>query len=238
MKVISLIPARSGSKRCINKNIRDLNGKPLLAYSIQCSLSSEIIDKTFIVTDSVEYERIALSYGAESIGLRPTRTSTDKSTDYEWIKWFVDNYEFINEEDLICILRPTNPFRKKNVIENAFKIINSTNADSVRGVELCKQHPMKAWVLNDIKSYMIPYTSHFIYSKPAHSVQYASLPQVFIQNGCLELFHVSNLEKYSNFSGYLISPLVISGYEGFDINYEEDFILAQSLIEKGIIKLK
>ena len=84
---------------------------------------------------------------------------------------------------------------------------------------------------------MVPYSANFISSMPAHSVQYTSLPQVFIQNGCLELFHVSNLKKYSNFSGYLISPLVISGYDGFDINYEEDFILAQSLIEKRIVRL-
>ena len=237
MKVISLIPARSGSKRCVNKNIRALNGKPLLAYSIECSLSSEIIYKTFIVTDSVEYEQIAMSYGAESIGLRPANTATDTSTDYDWIKWFVDNYKLLNGEDLICILRPTNPFRTKNIIKKAYKIINTTNAESVRGVELCKQHPMKAWVLNEDKSYMLPYSSKFIRSKPAHSVQYASLPEVFIQNGCLELFYVSNIKKYSNFSGYLISPLIIEGYEGFDINYEQDFILAQSLIEKNIIQL-
>ncbi len=235
MKVISLIPARSGSKRCVNKNIRDLNGKPLLAYSIQCSLLSEIIDKTFIITDSLQYEQIALSYGAESIGLRPINTATDKSTDFDWIKWFIDNYKSINEGDLICILRPTNPFRTTNIIEKAYKIITKSNSESVRGVELCKQHPMKAWVLNDDKSYMLPYTTNFIYSIPAHSVQYASLPEVFIQNGCLEMFYVSNIKKYNNFSGYLISPLIIEGYEGFDINYEEDFILAQSLIEKKMV---
>ena len=237
MSVIALIPARSGSKRCVNKNIRNLNGKPLISYTISYSINTKLIDKTFIVTDSIDYEKLAISYGAESIGLRPNYTATDKSTDFDWIKWFIENNKSIREDDLIFILRPTNPFRASDLIERAYEIIQTTHANSVRGVEQCKQHPMKSWVLNDSQSFMLPYSPHFINSKPAHSVQYASLPPIYIQNGCIELFPVSNIKRFQNFSGYLISPLIVNGYSGFDINYEEDFILAEALIEKNIINL-
>ena len=91
--------------------MRKLNGIPLLAYSTNCSKKSDLINKTFIVTDSQEYESIALDYGAESIGIRPEYTATDISTDFDWIKWFIDTYQDIDENDLIYILRPTNPFR-------------------------------------------------------------------------------------------------------------------------------
>ncbi len=238
MKVIALVPARSGSKRCINKNIRLLNGKPLLAHTIEYSLSSKEIKNTYIVTDSPKYEEIACSYGAETFGLRPVETAKDSSSDIDWIKWALLNIENINNDDLICILRPTNPFRTHSMISNALKILISKNSDSVRGVEICKQHPMKLWILDDKYEFMLPHTSRFINGIPAHSHQYVSLPTVYSQNGSLELFRVSNIERYNNFSGYAISPLVTEGYEGFDINYELDFILAETLISRGIVKLK
>ena len=91
--------------------------------------------------------------------------------------------------------------------------------------------------MNEDKKFMLPFSSNFINSKPAHSVQYKSLPPVYIQNGCLELFYVSNLKKFDNFSGYRISPLIIEGYLGFDINYEEDFLMAELLLKESKIDL-
>tara|TARA_A100001388_G_scaffold271054_1_gene249317 strand:- start:1163 stop:1888 length:726 start_codon:yes stop_codon:yes gene_type:complete len=238
MANIALIPARSGSKRCINKNIRLLNGTPLLAHTVDYSVSSNCINKTYIVTDSSEYEEIACSYGANTCGLRPKQTAEDTSSDIDWIKWSINKINGISDNDLIYVLRPTNPFRKSQMVRKALDILKKNNSDSVRGVELCKQHPMKSWILDKKSEFMLPLNPSFINGTPAHSNQYANLPNIYIQNASIELFRVSNIAKYGNFSGFLISPLITEEYEGFDINYELDFIVAETLLSKGIVKLK
>ena len=234
---IALIPARSGSKRCKNKNIRELSGKPLLAHTVELAVKSKLIDETFIITESQEYESIALNYGAKSIGLRPLSTAQDESSDNDWVKWFLDENKNLSNKDNLCILRPTNPFRTEDLIKRGFKKFVEGNMDSIRAVELCKNHPMKTWILNKDNSFMQPSSPFFIDSYPAHSVQYASLPEIYVQNGALEIFPVGNIKKFNNFSGFSISPIITADYEGFDINYEIDFMIAELLIEKGLVKI-
>ena len=83
--VIALIPARSGSKGIINKNIKLVAGKPLLAWSIDICKKSKLINKVFVSTDSKKYSSIAMKFGADKVILRPKKMSGDFSTDYEWI---------------------------------------------------------------------------------------------------------------------------------------------------------
>ena len=115
MKNIALIPARSGSKRVKNKNIKKLDNIPLINYTIQSAISCNLFDRIIVVTDSIEYEKIAIDAGAESLGLRPKDISGSNSPDIEWVKWIFkklddQNYDF----DTFSILRPTSPFRTKN----------------------------------------------------------------------------------------------------------------------------
>ena len=81
MKFFAFIPARSGSKRVINKNARKINGKTLIEIAVKYAMNSSYISNTFIVTDSAEYERLATSFGAYSLGLRPQNISSDVSSD-------------------------------------------------------------------------------------------------------------------------------------------------------------
>ena len=86
MKNLAIIPARSGSKGLKNKNIKLLNGKPLLAYSIEAALKSKCFDSIIVSTDSKKYADIAIKYGAQVPFFRSTETSTDTATSWAVVR--------------------------------------------------------------------------------------------------------------------------------------------------------
>ena len=150
---VAFIPARSGSKRVKNKNIKLLNGHPLMAYSIRAAIDSGVFDAVICATDSEEYANIARHYGAEVPFLRPEDISGDKSPDIEWVKLMLNTLgkgdRFF---DAFSILRPTSPFRLPETIRLAWQIFQDTlGADSLRAVEKCKQHPGKMWSIQNNK---------------------------------------------------------------------------------------
>ena len=118
-KVIAIIPARSGSKSIKDKNIVKLRGKPLIAWSIEQCLKSKKIDEVYLSTDSRKYAKIAKKFGLKKIIYRPKSISNDKSTDYEFVKHFIDNIE--TNHGVIAHIRPTTPFRNIILLD---KIIN------------------------------------------------------------------------------------------------------------------
>ena len=118
-KVIAIIPARSGSKSIKDKNIVNLRGKPLIAWSIEQCLKSKKIDEVYLSTDSRKYARIAKKFGLKKIIYRPKSISNDKSTDYEFVKHFIDNIG--TNHGVIAHIRPTTPFRNIILLD---KIIN------------------------------------------------------------------------------------------------------------------
>ena len=232
LSCVALIPARSGSKRIKDKNIRCLNGHPLLAYSICSAIDSGVFDKVVCVTDSQKYADIAMYYGAEVPKLRPDNISRDVSPDIEWVLWILKLYKELNF-DVISILRPTSPFRSMHTIHRAWKVfIEKRRAiDSLRAVEKCKQHPGKMWLLQ--KDVMAPVMPFFIEETPWHSSQYAALPEVYVQNASLEFSWVDRTISKRSISGDIIVPFFTKSYEGFDINTEEDLLLAELYIKKN-----
>ena len=156
MTAIALIPARSGSKRLPNKNIKKLDGKPLMAYTIKAALESKEFDHVICVTDSEKYAKIASKYGANVPCLRPAFTSGDTSPDIQWVEWILKTLKKQKiKPDLISILRPTSPFRTSSTIKRAkSEFIDGDVADSLRAVQKVKEHPGKMWVLQ--KSRILP----------------------------------------------------------------------------------
>ena len=238
-KLIALIPARKGSERVKNKNIQIINGHPLMAYTIVAALNSKIFDKIIVSTDSIKYSKIAKHYGAEVPFLRPKKISTSKSTDFLWICYTIEKLKkkFFNFEKF-CVLRPTSPFRSSKTILSAWKIFKKNhNADSIRSVELCSQHPGKMWHIN--KNILNPIFSIKNNKKqPLYNQQYKTLPKIYIQNGSLEISKVSNLYKHHNVSGKKIISYISKNHEGFDINKKYDLEYAKYLIKKKKVKLE
>lgn len=233
MKSLALIPARSGSKRVPNKNILPLAGHPMIAYTIRAAIDSGVFDSVVCATDSEEYADIARYYGAEVPFLRPAEISGDKSPDIEWVKWVLNSLKLKGREyDVFSILRPTSPFRMPETIRRAWDMfINDPTADSLRAVQKCKQHPGKMWVLRDNR--MLPLLPFSIENTPWHSSQYAALPEVYVQDASLEIAWSRIVYEKNTISGDCIIPFVGQDFEGFDINNEEDIVLANSLIKNA-----
>lgn len=122
MKKIAIIPARSGSKGLVNKNILMLGSKPLIAYSIEAALESNEFEKILVSTDSLEYKYIAEKYGAEVI-LRNKNLATDFATTYMVIEDIFNKLE--TSYDYFVLLQPTSPFRNYQHIRESIKIFES-----------------------------------------------------------------------------------------------------------------
>src|SRR5262249_19202567 len=131
--VIALIPARSGSERVRDKNIRPLAGHPLLAYAIASAQQSGVFERVICSTDSGKIAEVAQRYGADVPFLRPAELATSTSPDIEWITHALDMLE--DHYDLFAIVRATNPFRGPDVLRRGFEQLLATpEADSIRAV--------------------------------------------------------------------------------------------------------
>lgn len=238
-KILALIPARSGSQRLKNKNIKKINGHPLIAYSIIEAKKSKLFDDIIVSTNSKKYSIIAKKYGAKVPFLRPNKFSRATSSDFQWVRYTINKLKRIGlEYDFFFILRPTNPFRTARTIKRAWSkfIINLKKADTLRAVEPCKQHPYKMWLKN--KLYINPLIKKKHNGQPYYNMQTKSLPKIFIQNASLEISKVRNLEKYKTITGKKIVLFLTKKFEGLDINYEFDLFYAKYLIKKKVVKLE
>jgi CMP-N,N'-diacetyllegionaminic acid synthase len=227
--VIGLVPARSGSERVPGKNVRPLAGHPLLAYAIATAQQSGIADRVVCSTDSEQIAEIARWYGADVPFLRPAEYATATSPDVEWI---ADTIGRLPERyDLFAIIRPTNPFRGPYAVRRGLERLLATHeADSIRAVEPVKQHPGKMWVIE--ADLLRPLLDQEHLQVPWHSSQYQALPIVYVQNSALEIAWSRVLGEGTH-AGRVVAPFFTEGYEGFNIDDEEDWARAEALLERG-----
>ncbi len=227
---VAFIPARAGSKRVPDKNIKLLAGHPLLAYSVCAATESAVFDKVICATDSPKYTEIARVYGAEVPFLRPGQISGDKSPDIEWVKFMLEGLRARGEDfDCFCILRPTSPFRRADTIRRAWRQFTEDNeCDSLRAVELCSQHPAKMWLVEGKR--MRPVLEGPARENPWHSSQYTVLPKIYVQNASLEIAWTRVVDETNTIAGFRIAPFFTEGYEGVDVNKPYDWEYAEHLV--------
>jgi CMP-N-acetylneuraminic acid synthetase len=230
--IVGLIPARSGSKRVPDKNIRPLAGHPVMAYTIAAALQSKIFSDVIVSTDSEHYAEIARHYGAEVPFLRPSELASDVSPDIEWLEYTLKKLEEDGRRyDCFSILRPTSPFRQPETIRRAWKeFLAEEGVDSLRAIEKCQQHPGKMWVVRGKR--MIPLLPLSPPEQPWHSSQYQSLPEVYVQNASLEIAWTRVVLEERTIAGTVLMPFITKDYEGFDVNNTYDWNLAEHLISK------
>ncbi|NHZ69677.1 MAG: acylneuraminate cytidylyltransferase family protein [Thermotogales bacterium] len=228
--VVALIPARAGSKRVADKNVRCLSGHPLMAYTISAAMQSGIFSDIIVSTDSEHYADIARHYGAEVPFLRPQQLAGDVSPDIEWLTYTLGVLRDMGREyDCFSILRPTSPFRLPRTIQRAWRsFLAEEGVDSLRAIEKCQQHPGKMWVVQGKR--MVPLMPLNSSSQPWHSSQYQSLPSVYVQNASLEIAWTRVVSELGTIAGDVLMPFFTEGYEGFDVNSEYDWSLAEELV--------
>lgn len=220
-EILAVIPARSGSKSVVDKNIRPINGKPMIAYSIEHALNSPSIDRVIVSTDSEKYASIAKKYGAEVPFIRPAEYATDTALDLDVFRhalsYLKENENYI--PDIVVQLRPTYPIRKIQDIENMIAYLKEhPGIDSVRCIAPADEIPYKMWFKNDDNT-----LSPIMKDIPeCYNMPRQQLPKVYYQNACIDVFWASVVTEKNSMTGD-----VIAGYqmeENYDIDTEEDFL--------------
>ena len=217
MKIIAIIPARKGSKGIPNKNIKYICGKPLIAYSIEVALNSELIDDVYVSTDSEQIAKISKDYGAKVIK-RPSYLAQDKSQTFDAIehalKWIQKNKKY--KPDLIVILEPPSPTRKANEIDLAIEmLLNDLEADSLRGVCEPFQNPYKMWTIEG--KYLKPLLKPTTHKQPRQS-----LPKVYWQNGHIYVTRYKTIKEHKSIEGKKILPFIFERTRYVDLDEPED----------------
>jgi CMP-N,N'-diacetyllegionaminic acid synthase len=194
-KTVAIIPARSGSKGLINKNIAPLGGFPLIAYSIVAAKLTSDIERVIVSTDSEQYAEIALSFGAEVPFIRPISISTDSSTDFEFmihaIDWLEENDG--DTPEYWVHLRPTTPFRDPKIIQTAIEfLLNRDSATALRSAHKCSESPFK-WFRHNEEGFLMALTSENTDLDHFNSPRQI-FPEVFIPDGYVDIVRRSFLK--------------------------------------------
>jgi CMP-N,N'-diacetyllegionaminic acid synthase len=141
---LAIIPARSGSKRLPGKNTLDLNGKPLIVWTIEAALKSKYIDKVFVSTDDQGIADISEKYGANVPFLRPDILATDESNTISTVLYLLNELDECNEKySHIILLQPTSPLRTTKDIDNSIELLQDSDSDAV--VSVCEAEHSPLW---------------------------------------------------------------------------------------------
>jgi len=226
-EVLAIIPARSGSKSIIDKNIKDFAGKPLMCHSIDHAKNSKLITRVIVSTDNEKYAEIARKHGAETPFIRPKEYAQDNTPDLpvfqHALKWLKENENY--EPDLVINLRPTTPARDPIDIDNAIKKILDSDADSLRSMVLVKDHPYWMFKMNE-GGMLIPFDSNnSIKQYPRRQL----LPNLFITDGSFDIFRPKNILEGDLFGNKILGYQVDESKKTIDIDSEFDFKKAEKI---------
>ena len=231
--IVALIPARAGSKRVPGKNVRRLGAHPVLAYTVAAALASRVFDDVIVSTDDEDYAAIARHYGASVPFMRPAAMAGDSSPDIEWVEHTLTQLRAAGRPyECFSLLRPTSPFRQPDTIRRAWSAFTAeAGVDSLRAVERCRQHPGKMWIVSGTR--MTPLLPNGPADRPWHSSQTQTLPEVYVQNASLEIAWSRVVFEGRTIAGNVLMPFFTEGFEGFDVNTPDDWLLAERHLELG-----
>jgi N-acylneuraminate cytidylyltransferase len=224
--VLAVIPARGGSKRLRRKNIRELDGKPLVAHTIQHSKTAEEVDKTVVSTEDEKIQSVAMEYGSYDPIDRPAELATDTATADEAVRHALRELETDGETfEIVCMLLPTTPFRRSRDIDNPIRQLKESDAESIVGVTEFEHPPFYA-VETDEDGYLQPYFGDQYLWSVTRSQEMPSLQQPC---GVIFAARTKALFEYDNFYtdrtlGYKIPP-----ERALDIDEAFDLKIARAL---------
>lgn len=226
-KIIAIIPARGGSKGVPRKNIREIAGKPLIAWTIETALSCGRLDRVIVSTEDDEIAKIASNYGAEIPFLRPREIAQDDTPDLpvyqQALSWLNEHEKYC--PDIIVWLRPTAPLRIVEDIEGAIRLLTETQADWVRTVCEAEHHPY--WMKQLKGDRLLPFLEDMETEK---YYRRQLLPPVYRLNGVVDVaWRETVMEKRLLYSGD-VRGYVMPLERSIDLDNEVDFLLTEALM--------
>lgn len=224
MNDLAIIPARSGSKGLKDKNIRELNGKPLIAYSIEAALESRRFSDVVVSTDSKQYGELSRKYGANVPFLRSAETSGDAASSWSVVKEVLNNLKSLGKSyDRIMLLQPTSPLRTKDDIINSFSLMEKRDANSILSVVEMSHSPLWSNILPE-DGCMDNFRRKEYCELPRQQ-----LPTYYRLNGAIYLMNVQELEKKDMFCCRCYA-YIMPQERSIDIDTELDFKLAECVL--------
>ena len=225
-QVLAVIPARSRSKNIPGKNLLNLGGKPLVAWTIEAALKAKGLDRVVVSTDGEEIAELARVRGVEEVVMRPSYLATDSAPIPPVIRHALQVLEEKEEHrfDVIMTLQPTSPLRDHGDIEEALHLFLSSGADSLVGVCEVEHHPYKMVTVEDgrMRSLMVKGMEH---------ASRQDLPKVYRHNGAIYITRRSILMDEGRFLGNDTLSFIMPQEKSIDINTLIDFKVAEYIIK-------
>lgn len=228
-KVLALIPARGGSKGLPGKNIKQLLGKPLIAWSIEAAKKCDIIDRIVVSTDDKNIADISLDFGAEVPFLRPKELATDTAKALDVIKHSINFFK--NKFDLVLILQPTSPLRtSKNILE-AFNEYHRSDAKAI--VSVCElEHPIQWFGKLPQDKSMADFTIEEYKNKNRQELE-----KYYRYNGAIYISEIDYLLENNGVVGKDTYAYIMERENSVDIDNILDFKIAEMLLKERNEKL-
>ncbi len=234
MDILAIIPARGGSKGISRKNLLQINGKSLVALSVQHALNAKLVTRTIISSDDEEIIAEAVKYGAEAPFVRPKELAGDQVLD---IPVFEHALNFLKEKEkyvpeIVVHLRPTAPYRKPEWIDEAIQLlIENADADSVRSVSEPEKHPYRIFRIDE-KGFLDPIMKH------EHPVPYLlrrqDLPKMYYYNCVIDVTRPETIFQKHSMTGDKILPYIMNPDDVIDIDSMRDVKIAETLFKDKI----
>lgn len=229
--ILAIIPARGGSKRIPQKNIRNFLGKPLIAYTIKQALSCHFISRVIVDTDSPKIAKIAKKFGAETPWLRPKKIAQDTSKVIDSILYHLRQFKEKEhyQPDYVVILQTTSPLREKKDIVDCWQMMRRTKATTV--LTVCPTHP-RLYYLDKKKNIVL------VNGKESQSTNTQDWRPAYILNGCfVYIIKTTALLREKNIITKDTKAVVCDKWRSVDVDEPEDWALAELLYKnKQMIK--
>lgn len=226
-KILGIIPARGNSKGIKNKNLKLINGKPLIYYTIKRAKKSKLISDLIGSTDSKKIKEYFINYGLEVPFNRPNKLARDRSNIIDTLIYSIEKMELIKniKYDYVCLLQPTSPLRKKNEIDNAIKKIIKHKADTFLSLSRVDDpHPYKLMKIKNNKLY-------FFKKNFKGTTNRQMMPKFFKPTGNIYIINRDTLKKKTIYGKKFIYSFVSQKYY-LNINNYDDLILAKEKLKK------
>jgi CMP-N,N'-diacetyllegionaminic acid synthase len=226
-KILAIIPARGGSKGVRFKNIKEINGKPLISYTICEALKSKYIDKLIVSTENEKIKEVSAIYGAEVPFIRPDKLAQDNTPGIDpivhsvlWFKERGENFDYV-----LCI-QCTSPFRKAQQIDEAVEKLIEENADSI--VSICESEVSPYWMKKIENERLV----NFIEDKVAYARR-QDVPSVYRLNGSIYMARTDVLLNVNNWYTSNTLYYIMDKITSIDIDDIIDFKFAEFLMKEG-----
>ncbi len=233
-KIIGVIPARGGSKGIPKKNIKEINGKPLIAWTIEVAKESKYLDEVIVSTDSEEIKEVAEQFGAYVPFMRPNRLAEDASTSMDVL---IHALDYMKEEegkefDILMMLEPTSPLREAKDIDASLEaLVNHETARSIAGV---------AYVEDANPDFVVTLEEGLMRSNTNFVVKRRQdIDDYYFYEGTIYASFVTDLYSRRNFYHKLALGYVVPKWKAFEIDDMVDFSIIEHLLtqrEKGLLE--